>query len=942
MTRRNFGLKTALSLLLVFGCGVAASATEPSASVQPTGHSFKEFEFLTPKAGPSIVLCDAGDNIWVALARAGKLGVYRKEGLHEYALPANAFPVGIASDAQGQLWYSDIRRNKIGRLNPQDGTVKDYDIPTADSWPFFIAVAPDGKLWFSERIGNNIGRLDPLTGAVVEFAVPAKNCQPAGLTVTSDGQVFFTENSGNKIGHFDPKTNQMVEYDVPTPMTPSPFYGLAGIASDRQGNIWFAEVDGRLGFIRHGQTRIEEIPVPNPKARPAGVMIDPWGLIWFTELDGNCISSYNPELRAFRRYAIPTGSPDLRPMGPPEATARGEMPIPGSLAKTSRPFGIAVDSKGCIWFSEQYAHKLGRLTPPELEVFEPSGVISGPAAPIKVQFRTTSHDAQLQYLIDKKPVPVADKLDAGMLAPGTHTFVVAKTWHGWPLPLAAATFTVNPGLATIKQLIEVAATPKDISSELKRELQDYLQRLTEHIAQGETGKARQITRDMIAALALQRGGVSMGLGVPLMTYLRHLDTFGKREYQIEMSAAPPYFKPSQLQIEAGDTVTWSFADAGKTEPPSPAAYTISARNGAFGSRRLRPGSSWSHTFDQEGRYEYLCPSRPDMAAVITVKPRTTQILEVPLLGAGRVPGVLAIDAEDNIWFTQGGGGFSRLGSVPLNNKIGRLSPDGKVTEYETPTMESGPTSIHIGLQGHVWFTERAGNHIGELDPKSGRIREYPIPTPMSGATGIAVDHVTGKVWFAEKLSSKVGALDPETEQIIEYETPTAKSQPSTIMVDDIGTVWFDERANDKIVSLNPQTGQMKEYAVPTPVSRVVGLVPDHRGHIWFLQLAGNKVGRLHIASGSVTEFAVPTKYCSPFKLAIDARGRIWFTEAFGNKIGVLDNGKFYEFAIPTSESMPGGIGIDSKGNLWFTEQAGNQLGVIPYGAMQRTVVDDNH
>jgi virginiamycin B lyase len=932
-------MKTALLMLLLFCCCGLSYAIEPSTKEKPTSHYFKEFDFLTPKAGPSIVACDAKGNIWIALARAGKLGVFCEEALREYALPTDSFPVGLAIDSLGQVWYSDIRRNKIARLDPKNGAVKDYPVPTADSWPFFIVVAPDGKLWFTERIGNRIGRLDPVTGEIVEFDVPTKNCQPAGMTITPDGQIYFTENSGNKIGHFDPKTEQIVEYEVPTPMTPSPFYGLAGIASDRQGDVWFAEVDGRLGLIRHGQTRIEEIPVPNPHARPAGVLIDSWGFVWFTELDGNCISSYNPVLREFRRYQIPTGYPDPRPMGPPETTARGEMPIPGSTAKTSRPFGITADLKGRIWFSEQYAHKLGRLTPPELEVFAPVGLISGPVAPVKVQIRTTDRDDELCYLIDKKPVVVAERLDVGMLAPGPHTFTVARTRRGWPVQHASTVFSVNPGIATINHLIQ-AATPADMRLELKRELQSKLQILDQRVNQGDTGVGRELVRGMIATLASQKGGISLWLGIPLMTHLRHLDTFGKREYQIEVRETPPFFKPSQLEIEVGDAVRWSVA-ADHPVNLNSASYTVTARDGSFTSRHLEPGSPWSHTLYQEGRCEYVSASQPDRTGVIIVKPRTTQVLEFPLPGPARVPGVLAIDPEDNVWFTEGGGGFSRLGAIPLNNKIGRISPTGKITEYETPTMESGPTSIHVGKEGHIWFTERAGNHIGELDPKTGRIREYAIPTPMSGATGISVDK-EGHVWFAEKLSSKIGTLDPATAKIIEYDTPTPKSQPSTIMVDDSGIVWFDERANDKIVSLNRQSGQMKEYPVPTPGSRVVGLVADHHGYIWFLQLAGNKVGRLHIETGSVTEFTVPTKYCSPFKLAIDSSGRIWFTEAFGNKVGVLDGGRFYEFAIPTKDSMPGGIGIDSKGNIWFTEQAGNQLAVIPYGELQHTIADDDN
>ncbi|MBV9959689.1 MAG: hypothetical protein JO360_14795, partial [Acidobacteria bacterium] len=422
-------------------------------SADPATNPISEYEFPTPKGGPSIINVDRSGTVWVAMARAGKIGQLRDGQLREYALPANSFPVGLVTDAGGHVWYSDIRRNKIGRLDPTSAEVKDFDIPTKDSWPFSLAFDSGGKLWFTERVGNKIGHLNTLTGEVQEFTVSSPNCQPAGLAVTPGGQVFFTENSGHKIGHFNPKTGKLTEHQVPTPMKSSLFYGLAGITSDPQGNIWFAILDGRLGYLRrHGQDyeEVREIALPNAATRPAGMAVDAWGIVWFTELDGNSISSYNPALEEFRRYAIPTGSPDPRPMGPPEVTARGELPVPGSVAKTSRPFGIAVDPQGTVWFSEQYAHKVGKLTPPALEVFQPRGLISGVSAPVKVQARALS-GAPIQYLIDDQPINAGEKLDITFLTPGAHTLRAVATRDGRQLAVATSTFSVNPTLETIRQ-----------------------------------------------------------------------------------------------------------------------------------------------------------------------------------------------------------------------------------------------------------------------------------------------------------------------------------------------------------------------------------------------------------------------------------------------------------------------------------------------------------
>ena len=39
------------------------------------------------------------------------------------------------------------------------GEITEYDIPARDSQPRGIASGPDGNIWFSEQRGNRIGRL---------------------------------------------------------------------------------------------------------------------------------------------------------------------------------------------------------------------------------------------------------------------------------------------------------------------------------------------------------------------------------------------------------------------------------------------------------------------------------------------------------------------------------------------------------------------------------------------------------------------------------------------------------------------------------------------------------------------------------------------------------------------------------------------------------------
>jgi len=71
-----------------------------------------------------------------------------------------------------------------------------------------------------------------------------------------------------------------------------------------------------------------------------------------------------------------------------------------------------------------------------------------------------------------------------------------------------------------------------------------------------------------------------------------------------------FFSPANMTIAPGTTVTW--VNNGQ------APHTSTADDGTWDSGTLRPGESFSFTFDQAGTYTYLCTIHPDMTGAITV------------------------------------------------------------------------------------------------------------------------------------------------------------------------------------------------------------------------------------------------------------------------------------------------------------------------------------
>src|SRR5690349_9960851 len=73
------------------------------------------------------------------------------------------------SAVDGSVWYTGQRANVIGRLDPANGTFKEYPLPTPDSGPHGLVVDKNGYVWYTGNSAGLVGKLDPKSGKVVEY-----------------------------------------------------------------------------------------------------------------------------------------------------------------------------------------------------------------------------------------------------------------------------------------------------------------------------------------------------------------------------------------------------------------------------------------------------------------------------------------------------------------------------------------------------------------------------------------------------------------------------------------------------------------------------------------------------------------------------------------------------------------------------------------------------
>jgi len=74
------------------------------------------------------------------------------------------------------------------------------------------------------------------------------------------------------------------------------------------------------------------------------------------------------------------------------------------------------------------------------------------------------------------------------------------------------------------------------------------------------------------------------------------------------------FQPAEVRVAVGTKVTWI-----NCEPTGTPAHTSTSDGGLWSSPRLEPGTTFSHTFDQAGRFPFHCEPHPFMTAAVVVE-----------------------------------------------------------------------------------------------------------------------------------------------------------------------------------------------------------------------------------------------------------------------------------------------------------------------------------
>src|SRR5258708_9012190 len=254
-------------------------------------------------------------------------------------------PFSAAPDKNGYMWIPNFGvANKITRLDPNTGEMKDFPVPNVGTAGLHSAVpAPDGAVSLAEQGSNKVGKWDPETQKGTEYQdeyLPGKEGIEDGgskhtIRIDPSGKVWA---SGVPLIRFDPETKKFTRFDHEIGY-------VYDVKPDKNGDVWFTSPrTNRIGKVDAKTDKVALWTAPTNDAYPRRMEIGPDGMIYSGEYQGGTMLQFNPKTQTFK-----------------------EFPLPG---KDPSPYALGFDADGYLWYDSHNMDLIGRFDPRTGKVVE--------------------------------------------------------------------------------------------------------------------------------------------------------------------------------------------------------------------------------------------------------------------------------------------------------------------------------------------------------------------------------------------------------------------------------------------------------------------------------------------------------------------------------------------------------------------------------------------
>ncbi|HKQ75859.1 MAG TPA: hypothetical protein VJ810_19345 [Blastocatellia bacterium] len=305
--------------------------------------------------------------------------------------------------------------------------------------------------------------------------------------------------------------------------------------------------------------------------------------------------------------------------------------------------------------------------------------------------------------------------------------------------------------------------------------------------------------------------------------------------------------------------------------------------------------------------------------------------EYPIPSGGRTFEI-ATGPDGNIWFT-----------IRNRAKIGRITPEGVITEFPLPNPLSSPYEIAAGPDGNLWFTEEASTNeykIGRITP-GGVITEFPLPDP-SRFPQFLINGNNGALYYYSQT------------KLVRFETNGTATEYSIPLSTRLGGISIplvaDASGNIHCIQARQFEPVITEYfhlkLTPAGVltERSLGALPFHSlwdlgrgpdGNIWYsaeiydpiTTISPSFDGFIQLSDAPISP-RISTGSNIPLRFISAPDGNFWFFSSTGLVNNILGRASIGGQVVQyETRGLPSFVGVTAgtDGNLWLLNEARDSI-----------------
>jgi virginiamycin B lyase len=293
-----------------------------------------------------------------------------------------------------------------------------------------------------------------------------------------------------------------------------------------------------------------------------------------------------------------------------------------------------------------------------------------------------------------------------------------------------------------------------------------------------------------------------------------------------------------------------------------------------------------------------------------------------------------------------------------------------ITEYDLPRKEIQPHDVIVDADGMVWYSHFGEQFLSRMDPKTGKVTDYPIPVQKPGAPKGTLDlelDADGNIWIGLMYQTGTAKFDRARASFRIYPIPaewqtdaTQQSHFSVAGTKADGKAWVKNTDGSQVYRLDVASGKyenlgsFREPESNRPIA-IYGIYADQQNNAYILEFRFGGIGKIDAATGKLSFYPTPTLSSRARRGRVDHENRLWFAEYGSNGVAVFDpeTEKITEWKKPLPWESPYDVVFDRHGEAWEVNEASDRVGrlnpktgewtnyLLPrYANIRRAFVDD--